>query len=380
MTSKEVARPPGRPEQWATRIIFFLAGIGMAAWAPLVPYAKARAGLDEGLLGVLLLGLGLGSMGTMPIVGAVAARFGCRAVIAGGALLIAVALPLLATLTNFAGLMAALMVFGAGCGAVDVAMNLQAILVERASGRAMMSGFHALFSVGGIAGAAGMAGLLNAGVAPLAAVGWVVGLLMVALAAAWTYLLTYGARGGPLFAVPRGVVLLIGALCFVSFLAEGAMLDWSAVFLSGVHGVAAASAGLGYAVFACAMTLGRFTGDRVVQRFGGKRVLTGGALCAGAGLAFAVLAPGGHAALAGFALVGLGCSNIVPVLFSSAGRQTAMPEALALPAVTAMGYAGILAGPALIGFGAHLAGLSAALLVLALALGGVALVARGLKV
>jgi predicted MFS family arabinose efflux permease len=380
MPPPESRRAPGTSEQWATRIVFFLSGVGMAAWAPLVPYAKARAGLDEGLLGVLLLGLGLGSMGTMPLVGALAARFGCRAVIAGGAALIAVSLPLLASLSNFAGLMVALVAFGAGCGAVDVAMNLQAIIVERASGRAMMSGFHALFSVGGIAGAAGMAALLNAGMLPLAAAGIVVAVLCVALLVAWPALLTYGSRGGPLFAVPHGVVLLIGALCFISFLAEGAVLDWSAVFLASAHGVAAASAGLGYAVFSGAMTLGRFTGDKVVQRLGSRRVLIGGALCAGGGLAFAVLAPNGQAALAGFALVGLGCSNIVPVLFSSAGRQTAMPEALALPAVTTMGYAGILAGPAAIGFIAHAASLQVALLMLAVALGSVAIGGRLLRV
>ena len=381
MTRQETARTPGRPAQWATRIIFFLSGIGMAAWAPLVPYAKARAGLDEGLLGLLLLGLGAGSMCTMPLAGALTARYGCRAVIAASTALICVSLPLLASLSSFPLLVIALICFGAGMGALDVSMNIQAIAVERASGRAMMSGFHALFSLGGIAGAAGVTAILNVGAAPLTAVWCVVGLMVAALLAAARHLLPFAGRSsGPLFAVPHGVVLLIGALCFVSFLAEGAMLDWSAVFLTSVRGIEEASAGLGYAVFSCTMTLGRFTGDRVVQRLGAKRVLVLGSLCAAAGVASVALLPGWQLALAGFALVGIGCSNIVPVLFTSAGRQTAMPEALAVPAVTTLGYAGILAGPAAIGFVAHLASLQVALLILAVLLCGVALGARVLRV
>jgi len=152
---------PGRLEQMSTRIAFFIAGFGIAAWAPLVPYAKARAGLDEGTLGLLLLCLGVGSILAMPIAGALAGRFGCRKVMAGGTLLICLALPLLATLTSIPLLMAALFMFGAGLGGVDSTVNLQAVIVERASGKTMMSGFHGLFSLGGIVGAAGVSALLG---------------------------------------------------------------------------------------------------------------------------------------------------------------------------------------------------------------------------
>jgi predicted MFS family arabinose efflux permease len=362
-----------RREQQATRIAFFIAGFAMAAWAPLVPFAQARTGASEGVLGLLLLCLGIGSILAMPLAGVAAARFGCRGVIAAGVAAACLALPPLASASGVVLLMAALLVFGAGIGSLDVAMNMQAIGVERASGRAMMSGFHGLFSFGGIAGAAGVTGLLGVGASPLAATFGVVAGSLAALAVAWRHLLPHGSRSdGPAFALPRGVVLFIGLLCFVAFLAEGAMLDWSAVFLTTVRGVEPSLAGLGYVAFSVTMTIGRLIGDRIVQRLGGHAVILAGGLCAAAGFALATLVPAWPVALLGYALVGAGCSNIVPVLFTTVGRQRVMPERLAVPAITTLGYAGVLAGPAAIGLLAQVASLSLAFLVVAALLLGVA--------
>ena len=359
---------PGRLEQVATRIAFFIAGFGVAAWAPLVPFAKARTGIGDDTLGLLLLCLGMGSMVTMPLAGALAARVGCRLVIAASAVLLCLTLPLLATLSSLPLLLPVLFVFGAGVGAIDVSVNIQAIIVERASGRPMMSGFHGLFSLGGIVGAASMTALLSAGASPLAATLCAATVIVVALAVAVAHLLPYGSqRDGPAFALPRGVVLFIGILCFIVFLAEGAVLDWSAVFLTSVRGMEPSHAGLGYAVFASAMTAGRLTGDGIVARFGDRRVIIFGGLCAAAGFA-ATWLPYREAALLGFVLVGVGCANIVPVLFTGVGRQTIMPENVAVPAITTLGYAGILVGPAAIGVMAHATGLATAFLLLAILL------------
>lgn len=372
---------PGRLEQRSTRLAFFIAGIGVAAWAPLVPYAKARAGLDDGTLGLLLLCLGVGSIIAMPVAGALAARFGCRRVLTVGTLLIALSLPLLATVSGMAALVATLFVFGAGLGAVDSTANLQAVIVERASGKTMMSGFHGLFSLGGILGAAGVAALLGLGLSPLGATLAVVVLILTALIKAAPHLLTQRMQSpGPAFAVPHGVVLFIGVLCFIVFLAEGAMLDWSAVYLTAERGLDTAYAGLGYAAFALTMTVGRLTGDAIVRRVGAKRVIVWGGLTAAAGLALATLVPAWEAALIGYALVGAGCSNIVPVLYTAVGKQTLMPESIAIPAITTLGYAGILAGPALIGFIAHGSSLNLAFMLVALLLLGVAASARVLRV
>ena len=367
---------PGRLEQMSTRIAFFIAGLGIAAWAPLVPYAKARAGLDEGTLGLLLLCLGVGSILAMPLAGVLATRFGCRRVATGGTLLICAALPLLATVSSIPALIATLFMFGAGLGTVDSTVNLQAVIVERASGKNMMSGFHGLFSLGGIVGAAGVSALLGLGLSPLGAMLVVVAMLIAAMFKAVPHMLPYGSESsGPAFAVPHGIVLFIGGMCFIVFLTEGAALDWSAVFLTQERGIDTAYAGLGYAAFALTMTAGRLTGDRIVRQLGATRVILFGGLMAAAGLFLATFAPGWQAALLGYALVGAGCSNIVPVLYTAVGKQTVMPQSIAVPAITTLGYAGILAGPAVIGFVAHGSSLSfafglMAVLLVAVAIGG----------
>jgi MFS family permease len=309
----------------------------------------------------------------MPLAGPLIARFGCRRMLIVSVAAMGATLPVLATISSIPWLFAALFVFGAGVGAVDCAINVQAIIVERASGRPLMSGFHGLFSVGGIAGAAGVTALLTAGATPLAATLGVVVLLAAAMVKATPGLLASGAAAhGPYFAIPRGVVLFIGIMCFVVFLTEGAMLDWSALFLISVRRMDPAHAGLGYAAFSATMTIGRLTGDAIVRRFGPRLVVSVGAVTAAVGLTLATVVPSWEAALLGYALVGAGCSNIVPVMFTAVGRQTIMPESLAVPAITTLGYAGILAGPAFIGFLADATSLSVALLTIAALMVGVA--------
>ena len=368
-------------EQHATRATFFVIGLAMAAWAPLIPFAKSRLELDDRALGLLLLCLGGGSLVTMPFAGALAARFGCRRVILAAGGLVSVILPLLATVSHVPLFVATLALFGAALGIVDCVVNIQAIMVERASGRAMMSGFHGMFSVGGIVGAAGATGLLSLGATPFATALCVVTATVLALVAAAPHLLPYGSsREGPALAVPHGTVLFLGALCFIVFLAEGAVLDWSAVFLTTLRGMAPSHSGWGYAAFAATMTAGRLTGDAIVKQLGGQKVIALGGILSGGGLLLAALVPFWGASLLGYVLVGAGCSNIVPVLFTAVGRQRAMPENAAVPAITTMGYAGILAGPAGIGFIAQASSLPTAFVVLAFLLLGVATSARFLRV
>jgi predicted MFS family arabinose efflux permease len=365
MTRSEPATSPapGSAEQFSTRVVFFIAGFAMGAWAPLVPYAKARIGADDATLGLVLLCLGMGSILAMPLAAWLAACLGCRKVVIAASLALCAILPLLAVAPTVIALGAAVLAFGAAVGAVDVTISIQAVLVERASGRAMMSGFHGLYSVGGIAGAGGMGFLLWLGAAPAVAAVAIAAAIAALLLASQRHLLPYaGESTTSVFAVPHGFVLLIGGLTFIAYLAEGAMLDWSAVFLTVERGLRAAFAGGGYAAFAAAMTLGRFTGDAVVRRMGSRRVLAAGALGAASGLALAVLAPRWPAAIAGFTLVGLGASNIVPVLYSALGRQRAVSLNVAMAAVSTLGYLGILCGPALIGFVAQKTGLPVALL------------------
>lgn len=338
-------------QQYATRAAFFVAGFTMSAWAPLIPFAKDRTGANEAMLGLLLLCLGLGSIIGMPMTGALVNRFGCRRVIISAGLMICAALPALGFIQSIPMLGIALLVFGAGMGIIDVAMNIQAVIVERASGRTMMSGFHGLFSVGGIAGSGGVIGLLWIGASPFVSILCVVTLALVLLGVIGPSLLPHASSDQPsqLFVWPRGKVLLIGVLCFILFLMEGAILDWSALVLTTRQGLDPSRAGLGYAVFAITMTIGRLTGDRTVSLLGSRTIMLAGGSIAMIGILVAVWSPDWPLSLFGFALVGIGAANIVPVLFSAIGHQTVMPSSLAVSAVTTLGYLGILIGPALIG-------------------------------
>jgi predicted MFS family arabinose efflux permease len=346
----------------ATRLAFLVAGFGVSCWAPLVPFAKSRIGADEKLLGLLLLCLGVGSLIAMLFTGGLSSRFGTRPVVLASGFTLSMVLPTLAIASSPFTLGAALLLFGASLGSLDVGMNIHAVEVERAADRPLMSGFHALYSAGGIAGAAFITLLLSMGAAPLASV--IIGsmLMLGALFVASPRLLrTRAADGEPHFALPHGIVLIIASLAAITFLAEGAILDWSALLITSERIVDVKQGGLGSMLFSIAMTLGRFSGDALTARIGDRPTMVWGSLVAIAGFAVLLLAPiAGLAgvALAGFVLIGLGAANIVPVLFRRAGNQTVMPHALAIASVTTLGYAGILLGPAAIGFVAKHIGLA----------------------
>lgn len=347
--------------------MFLVTGIGTAVWAPLVPEAKLRLGLDDASLGLMLLALGGGALATMPAAGYLIQRLGGRAVMLGCGLTFCAVMPALAVAPSVLLLVAALAIFGGALGAVDIAMNAQAVVVERADGRAMMSGFHGAFSLGGLTGAAAMSLLRYLGLSPLGCAATMGVVCAAMLLSQVRGMLPAGAKAaeadadGPSFVLPRGRLLLIGALCFVGFLLEGVVLDWGAVFLRFSRNADAAAAALGYAAFSLTMTIGRLTGDRVVARFRPVPVLVAGSLLAAAGFLLAATAPGVTPALLGFALVGLGAANIVPLLFAAAGRIPGMSPGVAMSAAATPGYAGLLAGPALVGFLAGEAGLPMAL-------------------
>lgn len=361
-----------------TRTIFLINGLGMSAWAPLVPFARDRLQLSGASLGALLLCLGIGSLAAMPVTGTLVARFGCRRVMCVSTLLVLMMMPLLATADSHLVMAAALMLFGAGLGMLDVAMNYQAVQVEQAADKPMMSGFHGFFSLGGILGAGTVSLLLSRDFTPLTATLVVMAIMLLLLL--WRLPVLMNARlhqpDQPWLVIPRGWVAFLGLLCFILFLAEGAVLDWGALLLLQNPAMSPAYAGLGYAVFSVAMTLGRFSGDKIIQRFGRYPVMLSGALTAAAGMCLAVWLPWPEIALLAFLLVGFGLSNTVPMLFNAAGNQQDMPANLAISAMTTLGYAGILSGPALIGFISQWISLSGAFLLIALLLLAVAASAR----
>jgi predicted MFS family arabinose efflux permease len=357
--------------------MFLICGTATSSWAPMVPFAKERLGLDEGALGFILLALGGGSTVAMPLAGVAIHYWGSRRVVTCMALAMCFALPFLAVAPSPLLLALTLFAFGAALGAMDVAMNAQAIAVQHTMARPIMSSFHALFSVGGIVGAAMVSLLLRSGV------GLAAGVTIIAVAMAGLALLEQrhlvkdmGSPEGTTFTiVPKATVLLLGALCFLSFLGEGAVLDWSAVFLREQRHVDVSLAGMGYAAFSVAMTVCRFTGDAVTHRFGSSHVLRVGGALACVGFLSVALLPWAFAALAGFVLVGIGAANLVPVLFSGAGRVPGVPPGIALATVTTIAYMGLLLGPALIGVVADATSLPIAFVLVAAMFGAVAMAA-----
>jgi MFS family permease len=348
------------PARVATRLAFFAAGFSMASSAPLIPFIKQKVGADESQFGLLLLCFGFGSIIAMPLTGLIAARRGPRSMVLLGGFGLIIFLPALTVAETPLVLAAALFIFGASLGTIDVAMNLHGVAVEGREKRSLMSSFHAQFSIGGLCGAGLITLLLSVGVSltMTALIGAAV--TLVAIVPTISRLLFVSSAPQEPMVFPHGIVLLLGLLAAIMFLVEGAVLDWGALLVIDRQLLAPRNAGVGYILFSAAMVVARLTGDHMVGALGELRVLIVGAIVTILGICVLLLASLPLAALAGFILMGLGAANLVPIFFSAAGRQKVMPASLAIAAVTTTAYAGVLMGPAIIGFVAQATTLSMA--------------------
>lgn len=353
--------------QFATRVIFLLCGFSLSAWAPMVPIVKDRLNLGEADLGFLLLFLGAGALLMMPVSGWLISAKGSRVVILLAAIFIALSLPLLLLMPGFISTAIVLFVFGAAIGAIDVAMNSAGANIQNQLTRPIMSSLHGLFSVGGLFGPLVIGLLLKVGLAPHYSAIFISVILLTLVFSQYGSLLTFtfeksiqeapsvqASAGSGWF---NGTILFLGAMCFIVFLSEGAILDWGAIFLRDEKGMDEAYSGIGYAVFSVSMAIMRLTGDRIVSKAGSSAIVRGGSMVAFIGMLVVVFAPTPVLSLIGFSLLGLGAANIVPVFFSEGGS---LRNAAAIPAITTMGYAGQLAGPALLGFIAQVTSLKMA--------------------
>lgn len=372
-------------QRLATRLSFFSLGFATAAWAPLIPFAQQRLNLNHADFGLLLLCMGIGSMIAMPATGALVKRWGCRPLIALALMLLMVLLPSLTMWNSIVMMAVTLFVFGSAAGCLGVAINLQAVVVEKHSLRALMSSFHGMCSLGGLTGAMLVTALLAVGLSPLMSTLSVVMILLVIGAVAIPPCLKsfeqdekphQEADTPKKLYRPNCIILLIGMMCFIAFLSEGAAMDWGGIYLTSKYQLNPAFAGLAYTFFALSMTTGRFTGHILLKQWGEKNVVTYSAIGAAIGMAVIVTAPVWQVVVLGYALLGLGCSNIVPVMFSRVGRQNDMPKAAALSLVSTIAYTGSLSGPALIGLIGEWTGLSTVLTGVAVLLFIIALLNR----
>jgi predicted MFS family arabinose efflux permease len=374
--------PQTRLARLAVACYFFLVGATFATWAARIPAIQTRLALSPGQLGLALLGTATGELVSMNLAGYLAARLGSRLITVLAGLGLSLVLPLLAFAPNLPVLMATLLFFGAAFGSVNVAMNTQAVLVERQYGRSILTSFHACYSLGGLSGAlcGGLVAAVNIPPVPhflgVAGLGIVLTLMMA------RFLLPAGvdAQGaGVKFARPTRLLLLLGFVAFCSVLGEGAMADWSAVYLNSTLLSGAGLAAAGYAAFSIVMALGRSLGDRLTRRLGPEMMVRLGGLIAATGLALALLVAWIPAALLGFGLVGAGFSVIFPLTISAAGRTRQQSSGTAIATVATCGYVGFLVGPAAIGFVANALNLRLALGIVVLLSLCAALCARAVR-
>jgi MFS family permease len=362
---------PGRPRpaRVAVAVTFFVNGFILATWASRIPAIKSNLGLSQAQLGLSLLAGAVGALLAMNVAGYLAARFGTRPIMTISGLCLCATLPLLALSPSIFLLVISLFLLGAANGSMDVSMNAQGVSVERRYGRPILTSFHGLYSSGGLAGA------LVGGLVASRSIGPVPHFLAVALAAAAValtasaFLLPASADAGGSgtgIVIPSRAIITVGFVAFCVAIMEGAMADWSAVYLTGTAKTAAGVAALGFAAFSLMMAAFRLGGDRLALHFGPVLLVRLGFVVSGLGLALALLFPVAPVAIVGFGLVGAGSATIFPTAMSAAGRIGGPVAGQAIAAAATCGYFGFLVGPTLIGFVAQLTSLRLSLSILVL--------------
>ncbi|MFD7644797.1 MFS transporter [Kitasatospora sp. NPDC059795] len=376
--SSSLASPSGRRSSWsaarlALTAFFAVDGFLFASWVVRIPDVRAQVAASHSALGLALLCISAGAVATMALVGRLCLRFGSRPVTVAALAVFSLSVALPAHTHSVLALGTVLLLFGAGYGAANVAMNSAAVDLVAELRRPVMPSFHAGYSLGGLLGAA-IGGLLAGHLSAAWALTLAAALGAVVTAVAGAALLrapaarprTVNSAAAPGRSRPTGharlLVLLLGLIALCTAYGEGALADWATLHLTDDVHASAALAAAGYAAFAFAMTVGRLSGTWLTERLGHTRVLLLGGLAACAGMATAALAPSVPAALAGFVLVGLGLANVFPLAIARAG-ETAGPQGVAT--ASTLGYAGMLIGPPVIGFLADALSLPTALLTVA---------------
>jgi fucose permease len=380
VAGESLTRP--RSARGAVLTMFFVNGAALATWLSLIPAVQQKLALNASELGIALLGVAVGAVIATPSTGWLVGRAGGRRVVTLAAIVGCVVLPLLPLAPTLPVLTLTLVVFGAALGTMDVAMNIHGSVVEALYQRPLMSTFHGFYSIGGFAGALTSGALAALGIAPIDRALGPALLLGVAAIAAHQWLpptQPHTASRPPRARVRVRRLSLpmaaLGLMAFCSLLAEGASGDWSAIYLHKSLGADAAFAATAFAAFSVAMAVGRLSGDWLTSRLGAALLLRGGGALAALGLTATLLLGRPAVAIGGFGLVGLGLANVVPTLFSAAGRSRSLPPRVSIAAVASTGYAGLLAGPPLIGFVAQAFTLTRALIVVVVCCALIALLA-----
>ena len=359
--------------------LFFVNGATFATWGIHIPTVKARFGLSEASLSLAMFMVATGAILAMKFAGTWVARVGTRRASVQGGVAFGVMTALLMLMPTYPTLLAVLLLFGITNAGFDVAMNAQAATVEANHHKPIISSLHGMFSLGGMAGAAVGGVLLEFGVPPAVHCGAMALVVMATALCAGPFMLPdhVHAEGEPAHPTTGRTLFVLGVLAFLGLVGEGAMYDWTTVYMREIAQSPEAIASAGYAAFSGGMALARFGGDFARGRWGNMRVLgTSGVLATG-GILLALLWPDPAAVLAGFALMGVGAANMVPIFFITASRLPGVPAAEGIAAVARFAYVGLLIGPVIIGLIAHRSDLRWGLSVVALTMALIAIMGPG---
>lgn len=383
MTTQTTAQPSVSQivlARWAVAAMFFVNGTLIGVWAANIPLVKEALGLDAKYLGYALFAAAFGALAGMPFGGKLIANFGSAKVTLVAGLGALAAFPMAMLSPSYAMLLAVLVIAGFANGVMDVGMNAHGSLVEQRLGRPVMSSFHAMWSTGGLFGSGLVWMTLNLLGVKVLVLGVTVALLLVFSGAISRFLSSAldQVDESAHFALPSRATFALGAIAFLGMLSEGAILDWSGVYLRELLATPAFAAS-GVAGFSATMALSRFFGDGLRAKFGAASLVRGSALISLFGLILALIAPMPLFAALGFAVMGIGVGNIAPVVYGAAGRLTGVEPGAAIASVLTMGYSAFLLGPPLIGFVAQLTSLQFGLGVIALACALIAVFSTTMK-
>jgi MFS family permease len=338
----------------AVALIFGLNGLLYANWTSRLPRLQEIYGIDNGKTGFALTCLAIGALVGMPLTGVLIVRYGSRLLTSVSIIMVAVFMPFMAFMPSYFGLLLVMPMFGLFTGMVDIAMNAQAIVIEDGLKKPLMSSFHAYFSVGMFVGAGIAAGLI--------ALGLDAGPHLLTVSGASLLISLWCVRqllpDAPVETNTEGVkvrkfsitIIYLGVAAFCCMLAEGSMADWTPLYMIKVTLSPESFGPLGQAAYSGAMVVGRFMGDWLRARLGAAAIIRGGAVLAMLGLAIAIFFPTPITAIMGFALVGLGLANIVPIVYSISGKIPGLPAGVGISSVSTLGYSGFLVGPPIIGY------------------------------
>jgi MFS family permease len=385
MTQPKSKTPGVRAARIAVFTMFMVNGAMVANWVSRIPQVQADLELSEGQLGIVLLGLAAGVLTALSLAGGLVNRHGSRRVTFTASVFLCALLPFLGLMPNAIMLWVNLFLFGMSISLMDIAMNAQAVEVEQLAGQPLMSAFHGSYSIGGFIGAAIGAAMASLDFTPFAHFMIASTLFLALSAGAARYLLVVEPTAGEtahnaVFQLPPRLLWPLGAVAFAGAIGEGAMADWSGVYLSTIVKTDAGVAALGFAIFSILMTVGRLSGDRLTEKYTAAPLVRFGGGIAAAGILLAIMVPEVPTTLLGFAAVGLGVSIVMPLAFSAAGNVASIPASSGIAGVATIGYAGFLAGPPVIGVIAEYTSLRMAMLLVALLVSSLVFTAGSLSV